>query len=155
MFFFFAFSCKTLVKTQIIDVQNYRFNGIYSISEDGYKIFFYDDSSKFLLIDTIPIIGLKDIMSVKKEKDKYSKMSNLTIKLTDDGTKFFAKITKEHINEKLPVILNDKLVMAPIVMTEISGGELTISGYELDTIIDEFIKTFDNYKAKESLDKNK
>lgn len=145
VFFLFAFSCKTLLKTHKIDEQNYRFNGIYLISENAYKISFYDDSSKFLFIDTVPVIGLKDIEKVKKQKDKYSNMPNLYIKLTDNAKSTFAKITKEHINEQLAVILNDKLVMAPIILTEITSGELTISGYKLDSIFNEFINTFENY----------
>lgn len=64
--FLYAFFCKMPVKTQIIDEQNYRFNALYLISENAYKISFYKHFPKFLFIDTCSCYLFKRARKIEK-----------------------------------------------------------------------------------------
>ncbi len=48
--------------------------------------------------------------------------------LTSEGTKEFAKITKRLINKQLAIVLDDKVVSAPTIQSEITGGRGEITG---------------------------
>ena len=52
----------------------------------------------------------------------------VSIKFAGKGIKKFAKITGEHVDEQLAIVFDEKLVSAPIVREEITGGEGWISG---------------------------
>ena len=48
--------------------------------------------------------------------------------LTSEGSKEFAKITQRLINKQLAIVLDDKVVSAPTIQSEISGGRGEITG---------------------------
>ncbi|MBI2008266.1 protein translocase subunit SecD [Candidatus Amesbacteria bacterium] len=50
------------------------------------------------------------------------------IEFTPQGAKKFAEITKRNINKPLAIFLDDRLVSAPNVQQEITGGQAVISG---------------------------
>ncbi|MBO6108850.1 MAG: protein translocase subunit SecD, partial [Eubacterium sp.] len=50
------------------------------------------------------------------------------IKFTGKGAKKFGDITGDHVNERLAIIYDDKLVSAPNITEAITGGECIISG---------------------------
>lgn len=52
----------------------------------------------------------------------------VSIKFAGKGIKKFAKITGEHVGEQLAIVYDEKLVSAPNLKEEISGGECWISG---------------------------
>ena len=144
---FSIFSCGLFRKIPKEDFKTFGFNGIYLVTENGIEYPFFYDSSKSLIIDTVPIIKLSDIEIVKKQKDKNYGFFNLYLKLTEDAKNKFALVSQKHIGEPFAIILNNKLISAPIVQTEILGGEITITGID-DKIIDTFVKTFKSYKKQ-------
>ncbi len=50
------------------------------------------------------------------------------VSLTDDAATRFATYTRQHIGEPLAILLNGEVVSAPVIQSEISGGELVIQG---------------------------
>jgi preprotein translocase subunit SecD len=50
------------------------------------------------------------------------------ITFTDNGTKRLAEVTRQHINKRLAVFIDGKLNSFPKIMTEISGGQIEITG---------------------------
>jgi preprotein translocase subunit SecD len=50
------------------------------------------------------------------------------VTLTKEGAELFSKATRENIGKKLAVVSGGKVLMAPVVRMEISGGALMISG---------------------------
>ena len=54
--------------------------------------------------------------------------SNIEISLTDTGKQQFAEITRQHLHQRLGIVIDGKLWMAPVVQSEITEGKVQISG---------------------------
>ena len=52
----------------------------------------------------------------------------IEINLTDAGRKQFAEVTREHLHQRLAIVIAGKLMEAPDIQTEISGGKCQITG---------------------------
>jgi preprotein translocase subunit SecD len=52
----------------------------------------------------------------------------IEVSLTDAGRNQFAKITREHLHQRLAIVIAGKLWMAPVIQTEIPGGQIQITG---------------------------
>ncbi len=44
------------------------------------------------------------------------------------GTRLFERITEEHVNQRLAIVLDNKVYSAPVIREKISGGRASISG---------------------------
>ena len=90
---------------------------------EGDKVVY--DKSKVLL--TGDMIG--DATSGSRQQEGTGKTEyGVSIKFAGKGIKKFAKITGEHVGEQLAIVYDEKLVSAPNLKEEISGGECWISG---------------------------
>jgi preprotein translocase subunit SecD len=54
--------------------------------------------------------------------------AEITIDLTKTGAEQFAKVTREHIKERLAIFIDGRFISAPTIQSEISGGKAQISG---------------------------
>lgn len=90
---------------------------------EGDKVVY--DKSKVLL--TGDMIG--EATSGSRQQEGTGKTEyGVSIKFAGKGIKKFAKITGEHVAEQLAIVYDEKLVSAPNLKEEISGGECWISG---------------------------
>lgn len=90
---------------------------------EGDKVVY--DKSKVLL--TGDMIG--EATSGSRQHEGTGKTEyGVSIKFAGKGIKKFAKITGEHVGEQLAIVYDEKLVSAPNLKEEISGGECWISG---------------------------
>lgn len=90
---------------------------------EGDKVVY--DKSKVLL--TGDMIG--EATSGSRQQEGTGKTEyGVSIKFEGKGIKKFAKITGEHVGEQLAIVYDEKLVSAPNLKEEISGGECWISG---------------------------
>ncbi len=90
---------------------------------EGDKVVY--DKSKVLL--TGDMIG--EATSGSRQQEGTGKTEyGVSIKFAGKGIKKFAKITREHVGEQLAIVYDEKLVSAPNLKEEISGGECWISG---------------------------
>lgn len=90
---------------------------------EGDKVVY--DKSKVLL--TGDMIG--EATSGSRQQEGTGKTEyGVSIKFAGKGIKKFAKITGEHVGEQLAIVYDEKLVSAPKLKEEISGGECWISG---------------------------
>ena len=90
---------------------------------EGDKVVY--DKSKVLL--TGDMIG--EATSGSRQQEGTGKTENgVSIKFEGYGNKKFDKITGEHVGEQLAIVYDEKLVSAPNLKEEISGGECWISG---------------------------
>lgn len=91
--------------------------------DEGDKVIY--DKSKVLL--TGDMIG--EATSGSRQQEGTGKTEyGVSIKFAGKGIKKFAKITGEHVGEQLAIVYDEKLVSAPELKEEISGGECWISG---------------------------
>lgn len=52
----------------------------------------------------------------------------VSLKFDEEGTKLFADITKRNLNKKVAIYLDNEVISAPVVQTEIDNGEAVITG---------------------------
>jgi hypothetical protein len=69
--------------------------------------------------------GLK---SAVVQKSPVTGASEILVTFTDRGAKRFAEVTRDHVGQRLAIVIDGKVYSAPKVMTEIPGGKAVISG---------------------------
>ena len=81
----------------------------------------------------------KEIAEVYAHTD-YMGRPAMMIKLTLDGSKTFADITSNNIGRNLAIIFEGKIILSARIMTQISNGEILVSGTFSQKEIDEMVK---------------
>ncbi len=74
------------------------------------------------------IVTNKDIATTRAESTEYTGRPVVRVVLTPAGRAAFGKATRESIGKKILVLMNGRLLMAPMVLNEIAGGEVEIDG---------------------------
>jgi preprotein translocase subunit SecD len=74
------------------------------------------------------LINTSDIESVKFNVDKSSKSNEIEITLKKSAIELWADATKRNINNAIAIVLNNNVIAAPIVRSEIDGGHCVITG---------------------------
>jgi len=107
----------------------FSYNGFYKPVANG-KLFKLKESgytTDSLLVADVPVIKLSQFKSVSKGYGS-SGYPTIEVTLTEKGTELFKVHTANNIGKKLAIIIKDKLIVAPIIHSEIPGGQLSISG---------------------------
>lgn len=52
----------------------------------------------------------------------------IEVTFTPKGRKRFAEVTRHNINKRLAILINGRIISAPVIRSEISGGTALISG---------------------------
>lgn len=91
--------------------------------EIGEENFIYDEED--VLLDGTYI---ESAVAQTQQEISGSEEYSISIRFNDEGTKIFQKITRDLTNEQLCILYNDKVICAPIITSEIAGGEAIISG---------------------------
>ncbi len=55
-------------------------------------------------------------------------MPQVGLEFNREGAKRFAKVTGENVGKRLAILLDDKIISAPVIKTKISGGKAVIQG---------------------------
>ncbi|MCT4643598.1 MAG: hypothetical protein N4A74_01330 [Carboxylicivirga sp.] len=118
--FVLTFSIIIAFSTSCIESKKkkFQFNGIYQTAEIGKTFKFHNDSNKTIIIDTIPIISEIDFKKLRIGYHSVTEKQILFIDLTESGKEKFLAGAKRNIRKPLAVILNDKLLSAPMIHTE-------------------------------------
>jgi len=120
-------SRHVVVETDCSEVNIGQYNGFYEPKEVG-RVF--ESTTEKLSFEKTPILSFTEIESVTKSFDKFTGVEVVNIILNDTGRKIFKIYTANHIGKKLGIIFRDKLIMAPVINSEISGGKVQITnGY--------------------------
>jgi SecD/SecF fusion protein len=61
---------------------------------------------------------------------QFTQQPIVTIEMTPDGSQSFAEITGEHVGERLAIVLDEVVRMAPNIRQRISGGRAQIEGFD-------------------------
>jgi len=74
------------------------------------------------------VLSTVHIASAKVTEAPYSGGPQINIELTKEGTSIFAEVTRNNIDKPLAIIVGGKVISAPIIRSEITGGKAVISG---------------------------
>jgi len=80
------------------------------------------------------LLTLAEPMMVVEELDGAEAKANetaqwmLILDLTEEDTKTFGDWTADHVNERLAMVIDGEVVIAPTIQSAITGGEVQITG---------------------------
>lgn len=86
-----------------------------------------NSTDEFYLIDTVPIVTVQEVEKI--ELVVYQHQNQLSIKFKDSAAEKWKIATEKSVGKQLAFILDDKLIMAPTVMTVIPNGYSAITGH--------------------------
>lgn len=70
----------------------------------------------------------KDLKKATVVFDKQNGKPQVQIDFTSQGSKYFAEITRKNVGKVVAIVLDNEVVSAPVVQTEILNGNAVISG---------------------------
>jgi preprotein translocase subunit SecD len=127
---------------------------VFTNREDGfYEVVDYNVQKNALKdLKLSPNIGIsvKEISTIKKRKNEID-LYVINIVMTQAGAKKFKNLTKKNITRPIAIVLNRKLISAPLVMNEIPDGKVEISGNFTEEEIDEIINAVKNKSESSSI----
>ncbi len=80
-----------------------------------------------LLLDTAPLMTGEDIIDARSTFDD-SNQASVALSFNSKGATNFARITGEHIQKRLAIVLDGFVHSAPVIQAEIHGGRANITG---------------------------
>ncbi|MFH1777361.1 MAG: protein translocase subunit SecD [Candidatus Omnitrophota bacterium] len=92
----------------------------------GY-IFTKDAQDKSILLQENVAMTGDSIEDAFMGQDRYG-LPDVKLKLTGKGAKVFAKVTGENVKRRLAIVLDGRVVSAPVINEKIPSGEAEISG---------------------------
>src|SRR4051812_9443729 len=75
----------------------------------------------------IMTLGPTEVQSAQKSVDEQTKQQVLSLHLSEAAAKKFAHITKSNVKKRLAIVLDKEVLTAPVIQTEIAGGNLQIT----------------------------
>ena len=86
-----------------------------------------DDFPETLFIDPKPIVTKAHVKEAFISESDYGG-KNISLEFEETGAKAWADATEKAIDKKVACIIDDVLIMAPVVRDKITGGKAMISG---------------------------
>jgi hypothetical protein len=87
------------------------------------------------------------VKSAKAVRDNLGK-PQINVRFTDAGRKRLAEVTRQSIHQRLAMVLDGRLYAAPVIQSEITGGEAVISGNFSDQEADTLAQKINDALAK-------
>jgi len=79
------------------------------------------------------VIAGSDIESVSCNQDQASKIQEINVTLKKNAVELWADVTKRNLNHAIAIVLDGKVLAAPVVRSEITGGKCIITGNYSET----------------------
>jgi len=86
-----------------------------------------DDESGTLVVKRAPVVGGDQLKSASTSMDEYGRPV-VAFAFHPDGAKSFADATTKNRGKRLAIVLDDKVISAPVIETPITKGSGTITG---------------------------
>ena len=83
---------------------------------------------KEVLLDQTAVKSATFGAQISGVPDNFPGPMRISIKFTDAGAKRLAEVTRQSIGKRLAIVIDGKLVSAPLIITAITGGAAEITG---------------------------
>ena len=80
-----------------------------------------------IVVKRLPEMTGKSVREAHCVLDGYGK-PEVSLRMTSEGKQLFATITKKNLNKRLAIVLDGKVCSAPVIRSEITEGQASISG---------------------------
>ena len=75
-----------------------------------------------------PLLDRSALKSAAVERNAVTGAHEIGITFTEEGAKRFAEVTRDHLGQRLAIVIDGKVYSAPKIMTEVPGGKAVVSG---------------------------
>lgn len=113
------------LKTEPISFNKNLQGGLFETAYEGKEISFYNRDEQ-MTVDTTSNISFKHFEQLLRGNPPMDGMAVLLIKLDEIGTKKLRDMTTRNIKKQVCLIVNDQIVVAPIVSSAIINGQLEL-----------------------------
>ena len=94
----------------------------------GSEILFYENSDDQLKVSKRVILSGDSLLNAKPDVNSQTNEPTVSFSLDRVGTKKFARATTKNVGKRLAIILDNKVISAPVIQEPITGGNGQISG---------------------------
>jgi preprotein translocase subunit SecD len=103
--------------------------GIYYITDSVTHYKRCRDSINCFYINPAAILTVKNFKKIRvyTKKPDYMMVSGLELNFDNAGTLLFAAATKKSVGKMLAIIIDNKLISSPVIMSEITKGKCIIT----------------------------
>ena len=97
-------------------------------SDFGYEKMLFEDNSEEAIVSKRIVLSGDNLIDAQPRMDNQTNQTVVTFSLDRLGTKKFAKATMQGVGQRLAIILDNKIISAPVIREPITGGTGQISG---------------------------
>lgn len=120
-------SCKDSVKYDCSELKNtYAYEGFYEEDVNG-QPFLVEGKNDSVFFAKKAIITFNDISNVYLE-ERFDGNETITVRFSEKGKKEFYELSKRSIDKHIGIFVQNELISAPIITSEIDGGSVEIYG---------------------------
>jgi len=118
------------IKNLLGKTANLTFRFIVKNTEEtfGVETLFFEDESEKVLVSKRIVISGENLIDSQPSMDNQTNQTVVTFNLDRVGAKRFGKATKTGIGKRLAIVLDGKIVSAPVIQSAILGGSGQIRG---------------------------
>jgi len=106
----------------------FRFISDEDVSDFGSEKMFFEDNIEEAIVSKRIILSGDNLIDAQPRMDNQTNQTVVTFSMDRLGTKKFAKATIAGVGKRLAIILDNKIISAPVIREAITGGNGQISG---------------------------
>ena len=81
-----------------------------------------------LHVQKMPLLDYTAVSSARVTMNASSGAPEINVEFSQEGKELFAAVTRENLNQRVAIVLGGHLYAAPVIRSEISGGQAQITG---------------------------
>ena len=117
------------IKKLLGKTANLTFRLVSETEDDfGSEFLSFEDSEGQLSVNKRVVLSGNNLISAQPSFDNQNNQTTVNISLDRAGTKKFARTTKNNVGKRLAIILDNKIISAPVINEPILGGNSVITG---------------------------
>ncbi|MEL6386715.1 MAG: protein translocase subunit SecD [Pseudomonadota bacterium] len=94
----------------------------------GWRLLTYVDRGERMLVNNAPVVTGSDVASAIQGYDPDDNTPAVNFRLNGAGQQRFSKVTLENVNRRFAIVLDERVMSAPVIRQPIYGGQVQISG---------------------------
>ena len=118
-------SFHTVIETSAVDVENCVRK---EICPADTKLFFDDSNKGYLLVEERAVLTGADLKNASMGLSQANNYPIVNLTFNYAGATKFCEYTKMHVRQRVAVVINEKVITAPIIASPVCGGSVYIEG---------------------------
>jgi len=94
----------------------------------GWRLLTDADTGEQMLVNNAPVVTGADVASASQGYDPDDNTPAVNFRLNGAGQQRFSKVTQENTGQRFAIVLDERVMSAPVIREPIYGGQVQISG---------------------------